>query len=78
MCIRDRFKEAAARLEAVQQQIAAAEREVAELERLRDALKGTVRLLKEADKVNAPDVYKRQVPVDKKCPLPYSNPFRGT
>ena len=42
------FKEAAARLEAVQQQTAAVEREVAELERQRDALKGTVRLLKEA------------------------------
>ena len=39
-------KEAAARLEAVQQQTAAVEREVAELERQRDALKGTVRLLK--------------------------------
>ena len=48
------FKEAAARLEAVQQQTAAVEREVAELERQRDALKGTVRLLKEADRVNAP------------------------
>ena len=46
------FKEAAARLEAVQQQTAAVEQEVAELERQRDALKGTVRLLKEADRVN--------------------------
>ena len=45
------FKEAAARLEAVQQQTAAVEQEVAELERQRDALKGTVRLLKEADRV---------------------------
>lgn len=36
------------------QQTAAVEREVAELERQRDALKGTVRLLKEADRVNAP------------------------
>ena len=44
------FKEAAARLEAVQQQTAAVEQEVAELERQRDALKGTVRLLKEADR----------------------------
>ena len=48
------FKEAAARLEAVQQQTAAVEQEVAELERQRDALKGTVRLLKEADRVNDP------------------------
>ena len=62
------FNEAAARLEAVQQHTAAVEREVAELERQRDALKGTVRLLKEADRVNAPpvsythlDVYKRQM-----------------
>ena len=45
------FKEAAARLEAMQQQTAAVEQEVAELERQRDALKGTVRLLKEADRV---------------------------
>ena len=37
-----------------EQQTAAVEREVAELERQRDALKGTVRLLKEADRVNAP------------------------
>ena len=48
------FREAAARLEVVQQQTAAAEQEVVELERQRDALKGTVRLLKEADRVNAP------------------------
>ena len=39
------FREAAARLEA-------AEQEIVELERQRDALKGTVRLLKEADSVN--------------------------
>ena len=44
------FREAAARLEVVQQQTAAAEQEIVELERQRDALKGTVRLLKEADK----------------------------
>jgi plasmid recombination enzyme len=46
------FREAAARLEVVQQQTAAAEQEIVELERQRDALKGTVRLLKEADSVN--------------------------
>ena len=48
------FKEAAARLEAVQQQTAAAEQELAELEQQREALKGTVRLLKEAERVNMP------------------------
>ena len=47
------FKEAAARLEAAAAD-SGREREVAELERQRDALKGTVRLLKEADRVNAP------------------------
>ena len=36
----------------VQRQTAAAEQEIVELERQRDALKGTVRLLKEADSVN--------------------------
>ena len=40
------------RHEVVQQQTAAAEQEIVELERQRDALKGTVRLLKEADSVN--------------------------
>lgn len=47
------FKEAVTRLEMVQQQTAAVEQEAAELERQRDALEGSVRLLKEVDRVNA-------------------------
>ena len=46
------FKEAAARLEAVQQQTAEVKREVTELERQREALKDSVGLLEEVDKVN--------------------------
>ena len=45
------FKAAAKRLEAVQEQVAAAEQEMAELEQQRKALQGTVRQLQAAEKV---------------------------
>ena len=45
------FKAAAKRLEAVQEQVAAAEQDIAELEKQRKALQGTVRQLQAAEKV---------------------------
>ena len=45
------FKAAAKRLEAVQEQVAAAEQDIAELEKHRKALQGTVRQLQAAEKV---------------------------
>ena len=45
------FKAAAKRLEAVQEQVAAAEQDIAELEQQRKALQGTVRQLQAAEKV---------------------------